>query len=569
MSVQDNIELTEQQLAWLRQEYVRRLPEQLLAVAADWQKLCHTDDCADAVKPLLRVLHSLTGSAATFGCNGVADIARRFESLLKHAAEVGWQSDALFVQQGDSYLSWLHSAAGIEGRSGAAAYPWSSPPHPSAAARQTPSANSDSASISDNDDAAALHPGFKWEKLSQRINERRRHVIGDRRRATRELQQLMFALDQHAIVSMADRGGNIIYANDKFCRISGYARAELIGNNHRIVKGWNAPEIYADLWRTISSGQVWQGTLCNRSKTGGHYWVETTIVPIVDRAGKFLRYISIRTDVTHLQQMRDQLLAAKDEAERANQAKSEFLSRMSHELRTPLNAMLGFAQLLSSDPDEPLSGEQSENVHQIETAGWHLLELINEVLDLSRIEAGRISIHLEAVPFAEVLAECRDLMMPLAIQRGITWHEEIAGAAGKPLWVDRMRFKQVLLNLLSNAVKYNRTAGQVGVSCETVENKLRIAVTDQGPGLTDEQLQHLFEPFNRLNAEHSDVQGTGIGLVITKGLVTTLGGTIAVHSRPGAGSEFSVLLPLAAAKTDPKTPIGKIEDEIVETLLRA
>ncbi|WP_255211117.1 sensor histidine kinase, partial [Methylogaea oryzae] len=302
--------------------------------------------------------------------------------------------------------------------------------------------------------------------------------------------------------------------------------------------------MYADLWRTIAEGKVWQGELRNRRKNGSYYWVETTIVPVADEAGRFSRYISIRTDITHLQAIQEQLVLAKEQAERASQAKSEFLSRMSHELRTPLNAILGFSQLLQSDPDEPLSEEQNESVQQVLKAGWHLLELINEVLDLSKIEAGKVDINPGAVALSDVLDDCRDLLAPLAEPRRITLHEDISGCAAAFIWADRMRLKQVLLNLLSNAVKYNREAGHVHVYCEPVgDDRVRISVADQGCGLSEEQLKRLYEPFNRFDAELGDVQGTGIGLVIARGLVTAMGGSIEVSSRPGEGSVFSVLLP--------------------------
>lgn len=761
----------------LRQDYLRRLPEKLQAIAAGWDGVCGEPDRQAAIEALARTLHTLAGSAATFGCETVADIARRFEGLLKRSSAVQWGDAPLFFRQGAGYLQWLKEAAAVEGAADAAreADAWAAPPcavgpagprnaterallyvcdndgsfadclalmlaargyavetfgdvagFESALLRRLPDAvivdidlnegelmgGLDAAglarcagqaipllAVSASDDmqarltavragscayftkpvvaddlartldgvcgrfageayrigivdddevgnslrgrameqqgmvvrsvadpltvvqafdrfqpdlividvnksgcnglelAAVLRQLRRYDdvpmvfltaesafdhqlrtvqqrgddclakpitaaRLADAIRprvKRARELRGIKtgmRRAMEESLQLQFALDQHAIVSMTDRAGDITFVNDNFCRISGYSRAELIGNNHRIVKGDHEPEVYADLWRTIAAGKVWHGELRNRCKDGRYYWVETTIVPVKDETGRFSRYISIRTDITHLQAVQEAMASAKEQAERASRAKSEFLSRVSHELRTPLNAILGFAQVLRSDPDEPLSEEQKGSVEQILTAGWHLLELINEVLDLSGIESGKTRLRLEEVPLGEVLEECLDLMAPLAEQRGILMREDIEGCADIRLWADRTRLKQVLLNLLSNAVKYNREGGGVHIACERAGHRLRIAVADQGAGLSAEQLKCLFEPFNRFGAECSGVEGTGIGLVITKGLVGLMGGVLEVSSQPGVGSVFSVLLPRAADDDDAGRPMS-------------
>lgn len=238
-----------------------------------------------------------------------------------------------------------------------------------------------------------------------------------------------------------------------------------------------------------------------------------------------------------------ELLGAMKLAEQASRAKSDFLSRMSHELRTPMNAILGFAQLLESDPDEPLSASQREGVEQILKAGWHLLDLINEVLDLSRIEAGKLQLVLESVDIADLAMECRGLIAPMAAQRGITVYDQSFELELPRVYADSTRLKQVLLNLLSNAVKYNRENGTISITYQEMpENRLRLAVSDSGEGIPEHQLSALFESFNRLGADDSGVEGTGIGLVITKRLVELMGGTIGVESRPGEGSTFWIEL---------------------------
>jgi signal transduction histidine kinase/CheY-like chemotaxis protein len=226
------------------------------------------------------------------------------------------------------------------------------------------------------------------------------------------------------------------------------------------------------------------------------------------------------------------------EAERANRAKSEFLSRMSHELRTPLNAVLGFGQLLEL---EPLETEQRRSVDQILKAGRHLLELINEVLDISRIEAGRMSLSLEPVSVNETVGEAIDLVKPLAADRSITLECDPPTEPGYVL-ADRQRLKQVLLNLLSNAVKYNHDGGRVRVHTSRANGLIRIEIADSGAGIAAELRDRLFVPFERLGAEGTSVEGTGLGLALSRGLVEAMGGLISVESVLGEGTTFRVEL---------------------------
>ena len=248
------------------------------------------------------------------------------------------------------------------------------------------------------------------------------------------------------------------------------------------------------------------------------------------------RRVQVRT--AQLEESNRELLAATRDAESANRAKSEFLSNMSHELRTPLNAIIGFGQLLGHDGVDSELPERSRGfVKHIVDAGNHLLTLINEVLNLAQIESGKLSISLEPVELHEVLEECHALTRTASAQRGI----RLLFPMDTPLSVnaDRTRLKQVLLNLLSNAVKYNREHGAVIVECSAGdEGRIRIAIQDTGAGLTPEQLRSLFQPFNRLGRDGTGIEGSGIGLVLTKRLVELMGGTMGVHSTPGAGSTF-------------------------------
>jgi signal transduction histidine kinase/CheY-like chemotaxis protein len=238
-------------------------------------------------------------------------------------------------------------------------------------------------------------------------------------------------------------------------------------------------------------------------------------------------------------------LAQKEKIEQASQAKSEFLSRVSHELRTPLNAILGFGQVLE---DEELGSEQRDSVRQILKGGRHLLELINEVLDLSRIEAGNMSISLEPVDVRRTLTSILDLVRPLATQLDISLDSRLDGAGDRYAEADEQRLKQVLLNLLSNAIKYNRQGGSITVRLEEAPaDQLRIHVSDTGRGMSEEQLAKLFSPFERLGAERSSIEGTGLGLTLSRGLVDAMGGTLGVKSEVGVGTTFVVELALAAS----------------------
>lgn len=235
------------------------------------------------------------------------------------------------------------------------------------------------------------------------------------------------------------------------------------------------------------------------------------------------------------------LQVARQVAEDANRSKSEFLSRMSHELRTPLNAVLGFGQVLEV---EPLEADQHESVAQILKGGRHLLALINEVLDISRIEAGELALSPEAVHVPELVQEAVSLIKPLADQAGIQVLVDRSGVCDCYAFADRQRAKQVLLNLLSNAVKYNRTRGTISVSCvQPSETLLAITVTDTGPGIPAERIGQLFTAFERLGAEHTSVEGTGMGLALSKSLAEAMGGKLRVQSSLGHGATFSLELP--------------------------
>lgn len=279
-----------------------------------------------------------------------------------------------------------------------------------------------------------------------------------------------------------------------------------------------------------------------RARDGVYHWLQWVATSDPDRGEIY----AIARDVTELKEIEQELFQTQAEAERANRAKSAFLSRVSHELRTPLNAVLGFAQLL--EMDERLTGDLADSVGQILKGGRHLLQLIDEVLDISRIESDRLALSIEAVSVDELLEEMRTLIAPMAVERGITL-EPLAETHTHVL-ADRQRLKQVLLNLLSNAVKYNRDRGEIRISCEGTGDLYRITVTDTGWGIPADKIERLFEPFDRLDAPERGIEGTGLGLALSKGLVEAMGGMIDVTSIPDAGSSFSIELPRVEAPAE-------------------
>jgi signal transduction histidine kinase/AmiR/NasT family two-component response regulator len=288
-------------------------------------------------------------------------------------------------------------------------------------------------------------------------------------------------------------------------------------------------------------------------KDGSRFPAVVSITALRDARDAIIGYLLIGTDNTARkqaeqarQEMNAELERAKLQAEKANLAKSDFLSSMSHELRSPLNAILGFAQLIDSGSPLP-TPSQKESLDQILQAGWYLLELINEILDLSLIESGQLSLSPEAMSLAEVLDDCRAMIEPQAQKSGIRMRFP---AFDGPYFVkaDRTRVKQVLINLLSNAIKYNRAGGMVEVTCSArTEKRTRISFHDTGEGLSAEKLAQLFQPFNRLGQEAGAEEGTGIGLVVSKRLVELMGGEIGAESTVGVGSVFWIELNSTAA----------------------
>jgi len=342
------------------------------------------------------------------------------------------------------------------------------------------------------------------------------------------------------IVWTARPDGWVDYVNQWGVTYSGLVQDQLSG------WGWEQTfhpddlQTTLDGWRNaIKHGSAFELEYrLKRAADGIYRWFLCRASPLKDGNGNIIKWFGTSTDIEDQKH-------AQTTAEGANRAKSDFLSSMSHELRSPLNAILGFAQLMASDSPPPTPSQQA-SIDQILKAGWHLLELINEVLDLAKIEAGQASLSPEPVSVAEALRECHSMIEQQALKRGIRMRFPLLEF---PCFVraDRTRLKQILLNLLSNAIKYNRDQGTVEVQCSVNGNRVRLSVHDTGAGLAPERVAQLFQPFNRLGQEAGPEEGTGIGLVVTKRLVELMGGTIGADSAVGVGSVFWVELGAASA----------------------
>ena len=345
-------------------------------------------------------------------------------------------------------------------------------------------------------------------------------------------------------IMTTDPSGIITDVNKQMEALTGCTRDELIGAPF---KNYYTDPVRAEagIKLVLAEKKVTNYELTARAMDGKETVVSYNAATFYDRDRKLQGVFAAARDVTERKRLDLELESAKSVAEKANLAKSDFLSSMSHELRTPLNAILGFAQLLEDGSPTPTSA-QTARLHQIVKAGWYLLELINEILDLALIESGKLSLSREPVLMNEVMLECQAMIEPQAQQRDI----KLTFVPIDHTWFafgDRTRVKQIFINLLSNAIKYNREHGTVEVRCtESAQGRLRISVKDSGEGLSAEKLAQLFQPFNRLGQEASGEEGTGIGLVVTKQLVNLMGGTIGVESVVGVGSEFWIELIRAA-----------------------
>lgn len=417
---------------------------------------------------------------------------------------------------------------------------------------------------------AALLSGFlilsllavMWLAMNRMGKAHRQLTRSNAKLATtqQQLNQQIFALNQHAIVSVTNDKGEIIDANDKFCEVSGYSRDELLGKNHRLVNsGYHSQEFFQDLWNTITSGQVWSGEIRNQAKDGSYYWVSATLVPFLDASGQPYQYIGIRTDITQRKAFEMEAIQAKEAAEAASQAKSEFLANMSHEIRTPMNGIIGMTHLALTTPSPQ---EQQEYLEIVQDSAESLLTILNDILDFSKIEAKKLELEQVTFNLPTLLEKIHKALLQRAEEKGLQLilQQEVPA----PGWLkgDPTRLRQILVNLVGNAIKFT-SQGQVVIRVSLLQQRqnqveLNFAVTDTGVGISETQLQAIFDAFSQADASTTrEFGGTGLGLAISSQLVELMEGKIQVSSRLGEGSCFEFCLPFTLAEP----PEQRVEPE--------
>lgn len=358
------------------------------------------------------------------------------------------------------------------------------------------------------------------------------------------LSTLWHALEQSPVgIIITGETGEIEYANPYFMTITGYGADEVLGQNPSILKsGHTEPQVYEDLWQTISTGRIWRGDLVNARKSGEVYWERQTIAPITNGDGTIRNFVAFKEDISAYKDAMEKQVRATEEAELANQAKSLFLANVSHELRTPLNAIIGFSEIMR----ERLHGEISDTYHEysglIHDSGTHLLGIITDILDMTKVETNSIELTIEPFSLDSVVFECVTLLSETARLTSVDLKNHVA--ANCRLNADRLRIKQVLLNVLSNAITFS-PGGKVEISTGRRFGRFAITVSDNGRGMSSDEVAIALKPFgqNKRDAYHKNGEGLGLGLPIAKRLIEAHGGQLEIESAKGQGAVVSIILP--------------------------
>jgi two-component system sensor histidine kinase/response regulator len=376
------------------------------------------------------------------------------------------------------------------------------------------------------------------------------------------------ALDASSIIGETDADGKIIYVNERFCKVSGYSREELIGSNHRILKsGFHGQGFYKNMWATIHSGQIWHGTIKNRAKGGTYYWVDTTIIPFCDVDGKIYKFVSVRHEVTAIKELEENLrqqVAVATTALAASAAKSSFISELSHEIRGVLGCVLGFSNLLK---ETKTSGDQTHYVNRISKSIQYTLDLMSDVLEASKLKATSVQLNNQIFSLSNTIQLVWEMVQAQGQSKGLSMKLEIDKKIPDRLVGDPQRLSQVVLNLLINSIKFT-DRGSIALRCQllgTPEDpnlRLGIYVTDTGRGLAESEKAILFQEFSQCRLKDS-AAGTGLGLSISKSLVELMGGHLDVLSKIDCGSTFSFEIPIVPT---PDLSINPHERKVLPTI---
>ncbi len=392
-----------------------------------------------------------------------------------------------------------------------------------------------------------------------------------------ELRFQKRALDEHDIVSITDVKGNITYANDKFCEISGYSQEELLGKNHNILKSdEHPPAFYENLWQTITSGKPWHGEVKNLRKGGGFYWVKATIVPFLNEKGEPIQYVAIRTDITESKKTEASLQESKKELEEhlielsfskenleqqaarlvelaENEAllseklkyeadvKDRFFSIISHDLKSPFTALLGMTQIMSKMGEKLSKDKLIEYAGNVNEAGERVFELLQNLLEWSRLQMEGATCEPQTVPLHDVTQESMDILRPMALEKNIRLANGVDDASA---YADRDMVQTVIRNLIANSLKFTPPGGSIEVSSKRDGDMIRVTVSDTGVGMTADQVEKIFSlDQNTSTTGTSGEKGTGLGLPLCKDMLERNGGRIWAESQPGEGSQFHFTLP--------------------------
>ena len=422
--------------------------------------------------------------------------------------------------------------------------------------------------------ATAKWTAFEAKQLAAKMTHDLSVSEQEAREMLHEIEQQKMAIDEHAIVAATDPQGTINYVNEKFCALSGYSQAELIGQNHRLLhSGLHDQTFFREMYRTIARGKVWRGEICNRAKDGHLYWVSTTIVPFLSSSGKPLKYVAIRTDITRvkeaevllarqrdeLQAMVDEqtadLIVARDRAESASRAKSEFITNMSHEFRTPMHGILALSDIGVKRAGQLTPEKQLQYFSRIADSGKRLMSLVDAVLALAVLDSDKTRLAQQKLDLVQVLERS-----VAAAQASAARKKQILrfDSPVTPLFIngDSQQLLQLMGNLLDNAIKFSPPETTILIQCEAETLVLvgghasvpviRVSVADEGPGIPESELESVFETFTQSSRTNTGAGGTGLGLSICRQIVRAHGGRIYARENPGGGALLEFALPQIA-----------------------